>query len=151
MRGTLFEMAYTPKNVGNLNADDFACTKDGHEFAEWYENNDDNTCFEAFKETFSKFGAAFGNEDGTCYISFTAEAKQAVFANRYERFMKEAGSMTPEKFASGGIQECQRLIENTYGDAVYLVDEEYAVTMDEFIRRAEPGERFYIGNILLMY
>lgn len=49
------------------------------------------------------------------------------------------------------IRECQRLIEDTYGDAVYLAEDEYAVTMDEFIRMAQPDEKFYIGNVLLMH
>ncbi len=151
MRGYLIEMAYDPENVGALNANDFVGTRDGHAFAEWYEDGDDQEYSKVFKDKFSKYGAVFGEKDGIRYVSFTEEAKQAVFAGRYERFMKEVGSMTLEKFVSGEIHECQRLIEDVYDDAVYLADEEYAVTMDEFVRRAEPGEKFYIGNILLMH
>lgn len=150
MRGYLIEIAYDPGTVGELNADDFINTRDGHAFAEWYENGDDQECFKIFQNKFTKYGAVFGREEGVRYVSFSAEAKQAVFADRYERFMKETGSMTLEKFSSEKIHECQRLIEDAYDDVVYLTNEKYAVTMDEFVRQAEPGERFYIGNILLM-
>lgn len=151
MRGYLIEIAYDPETVGALNANDFVGTRDGRAFAEWYENGDSQEYLKAFQDEFSKYGTVFGEEDGIRYVSFTKEAKQAVFADRYERFMKEIGSMTLEKFASGQIDECERLLKDTYSDAVYLTDEEYAVTMDEFIRMAEPGDRYYIGNILLMH
>lgn len=73
-----------------------------------------------------------------------------MFADRYERFMKKVGGMTLETFASEQIDEYERLIEDIYDDAVYLTNEKYAVSMDKFIRMVEPGERYYIGNILLM-
>lgn len=151
MRGYLIEIAYDPEDVGALNADDFIGTRDGQTFAEWYKDGDEQECSRVFQDKFSKYGAIFGEENGICYVSFTEEAKQAVFADRYERFMKEAGSMTLERFASGQIDECERLLKDTYDDAVYLADEGDAVTMDDFIRMAEPGERFYIGNIVLMH
>lgn len=151
MRGYLIEIAYEPEIVGTLNADDFVGTRDGHAFAEWYEDRDDQECSRVFQDKFSKYGSVIGEEDGIHYVSFTEEAKQAVFADRYEQFMKKVGGMTLEKFASGQIYECERLIEDTYDDAVYLTNEEYAVPMDKFIRMVEPGERYYIGNILLMH
>lgn len=151
MRGYLIEMAYDKESVGQLNANDFTDTKDGHKFAEWYENGDDQKCFGIFQVALSKYSVVFGDEDGIRYVSFTDGSKRAIFEDCYKRFLKEVDNMTFEKFSSGGIQACQRLVEDTYGDAVYLSNEGYAITMDEFMRQAEPGERFYIGNILLMH
>ena len=150
MRGYLIEIAYDPEDVGALNATDFIGTRDGQAFAEWYEDRDEQEYSRVFQDKFSKYGAIFGEEKGIHYVSFTEEAKKAVFADRYEQFMKKVGGMTLEKFASEQIDEYERLIEDVYDDAVYLTNEKYAVPMDKFIRMAEPGERYYIGNILLM-
>lgn len=150
MRGYLIEIAYDPEDVGALNANDFIGTRDGQTFSEWYEDGDEQECTRVFQDKFTKYGAVFGREEGVRYVSFSAEAKQAVFADRYERFMKKVGGMTLETFASEQIDEYERLIEDIYDDAVYLTNEKYAVSMDKFIRMVEPGERYYIGNILLM-
>jgi hypothetical protein len=89
MRGYLIEIAYDPEDVGALNANDFIGTRDGQAFAEWYEDRDEQEYSRVFQDKFSKYGAIFGEEKGIHYVSFTEEAKKAVFADRYEQFMKK--------------------------------------------------------------
>jgi len=152
MRGFLFEIAESKENTGNLTADDFACTRDGGSFAEWYEDLNREGALNNMNELPADYGIESSREeDGTLYFVFGPETKEKIFTKRFEDCKKEAMAMTLEKFASENVYRLQLSIEDGYDDAVYLAEEEYAVTMDKFIRMADPGRKYYIGNIIGMH
>ncbi len=141
MRGFLFEITENKENIGNLTADDFSCTRDGSSFAEWYEDLDKEELLGTAYEPSADYGIESGrDEDGSLYFVFGPDTKEKFFTKRFERFKEEVVHMTLEKFASENVYELQLSIEDGYDDAVYLADEEYAVTMDNVKVITNPSQ-----------
>lgn len=92
--------------------------------------------------------------DSDCF-SILPEGKESYFKNAYEQFnkaAKKAASVSLEAFAAS--DECSSLVYVINGSfcekfGLYVSSDEFeTIPLDEFIRYAEPEERYYIGNVL---
>ena len=82
-------------------------------------------------------------------VRITNEDKLRYFGNRLERARELINSITPEEFATSDCYELRSLIQDDYGDMVYLNSSLY--TLDAFVREADPDKTYYIGNACLIH
>lgn len=157
MRGILIEIATIPDKLGNLTADQFAKTNDGASFANWYDDATSTNAFVKFISDMELYGVKHEVEYSNavtgeyhCLI-FDTEAKEKYFKHRYKTLKKEIKSFSLQAFASNEVGFLQKLIEDDSSDAVYLTEEDHAINLDTFIRHAEPEQKYYIGNIVMMH
>ena len=108
---------------------------------------------DCFKESLVKSRVAFFHSDD-CF-SILPRGKETYFRHTFADFsdaVKKAASVSLEDFAGNG--ECSSLvyrIKNSFCDKFgpYVSSDEFdTIPLDEFIRDAEPGKRYYIGGIL---
>lgn len=97
-----------------------------------------------------------GMQFGTSFI-LDAMAADRYFDGRFKPFKKIAAALyalTEEQYIHEHIQiqalidELRRTFCNPFGDYMLPDETEPPITMDEFIRTAEPGIRYYIGGVL---
>ena len=150
MRGYLFEISQSPNHIGDLTADMFSETKDGSCYADAYQDAKPSTVLKKYLTIAQKHNITYGFNRDVPYVILDPVSKKSLFLEKFQMFRKIAKTLTLDVFASDEMSSLQNLIENTYGDAVYLVDDGYAVSADEFIRRAVPGIPYFIGNVLMM-
>lgn len=108
---------------------------------------------DSFKELLVKRTVAVFHGDD-CF-SILPHGKEAYFRYAYADFndaVKKAASISLEDFAGNG--ECSSLvyrIKNSFCDKFgpYVSSDEFdTIPLDDFIRDAELGKRYYIGGIL---
>lgn len=84
-------------------------------------------------------------------------AADRYFEGRFKAFHKVAAALhtlTEERYIheqapiQGLIDELRRTFCDPFRDYMLLGDSVEPITMDEFIRTAEPGVRYYIGGVL---
>lgn len=77
----------------------------------------------------------------------------AYWNGRHRAFLEKAeamGNITAEQFAEGGasmlLYQAAELHEDKFGFYVVARDDDDLITIDEFIRYAQIGRRYYIGG-----
>lgn len=153
MRGFLFELSEAPDNLGDMDADSFINTNDGGSFAEWYEDTKlesvDSSVIEELKHV--NMYHSSDEKNSSPYLLIDDSVRKKYFAKRFLDFHKQSINVSMNDFISGSINEIQRIIEDNYGDAVYLTESQYALSFDRFVREAEDNRKYYIGNVILMH
>ena len=105
------------------------------------------------RQYFESMKVAEFSEDNS--FKLLTDGKVKYFKTEFKRFsesVKKAADVNLEEFASGA--KCEDLVFNiksSYCDKFgwYVSSEEFGtIPMDEFIRSAEPGKRYYIGGVL---
>lgn len=108
---------------------------------------------DSLKESLTRTKVAVFHSD-ECF-TVLPDGKKTYFKNAFAKFseaVKKAALATLEDFAGNG--ECSSLvwrIKNCYCEefGYYVSSDEFdTIPFDEFIRNAEPGERYYIGGVL---
>lgn len=91
-------------------------------------------------------------------IVITNEIKAKYFQHRLERLKAAVYNMTLEQFSTdyeshgdddADIYDLRLLIRDTCGDLVYFENE--VMPVDDFVRKAEPNKKYYIGNVILIH
>lgn len=105
--------------------------------------------------TLKKAGCKTGTDtdDNVSYIIVTESAKKNYFQDKFKKLQEYVKNLTLGEFSSGdggAVYNIGHLVDDIYGDAVYL-DGSYYDSFDYFIRNAEPGEKYYFGNVLQIH
>lgn len=157
-RGYIYEVCTKIDNIGFMDESDFyeLCGHEADYFSD-LEITQEESERNDFLEDLKKHGVQYGTEEADLriegpeeipWVIFSQEAKESYFKDRFERMKKLAAEITLEQFATDAYN-LKRLISDDYGAAVYLNSSFY--TLDYFIREAEPGKKYYIGNVVLMH
>ena len=152
MRGFLLEVATKKQNLYEMDADTFAGTRDGASFAEWYADMKEPLSREHIQKALEMNGCICRTQkDGTIQFSISEDAKERYFNERYQKFLEAAKKMSLKDFASGKLDQIRDIMEDSYSNAVYLAEEQYAITFDQFFRMAQEDTNYFIGNLIAMH
>ena len=83
------------------------------------------------------------------YVVFNENGKMKWFSENYDNFKKMAAETDLHAFATRSTAELRFTIFDEWADSVYMDDELHY--MDEFIRTADVGEKYYFGNVVLAH
>lgn len=156
-RGFLCEVARDKQDIGCYDANEVAniCSDFGHY---WFDHCTDvdresktyDRVEGALIDKFIEWCCPFGKEDGILSFKMTDSVKNSYFDKKLRAFQKLAGDLTVSQFADTYyVWELNNAIDNNYEDMVCWEGE--LMTVDSFMRRAKPGMKFYIGNIILVH
>ena len=147
MRGTIYEISKAPENLGLMDESDFY-EMNGVEFD--YVKNEEKTEGASAAETFLKWLRSFGTPiSGNSFI-LTETVKEKIFSENYSKFKKLADSMTLREFSTSNLYTLRSHIEDPYGDAVHTEEDSF-LPLERWIREAETGVRYYVGNCVIMH
>lgn len=121
-------------------------------------SGDRNTTIDVFLQSlYEKCGwrMKYSISEGDCWFCFDDEFNFAYFSKQYNQFVSaqtELSSITSfENFVNGGVRSVIEALEtafNTMYDDCVMTDGENINTLDEFIRRARAGQKYYIGGVM---
>lgn len=101
------------------------------------------------KECYEEKGISFGTDDGGEYFIIEDKAKYfTVNFESFQRALKELSESTFDDFVSGKSRVLLYRLKEAYNDKFgFYVDEEKCglETLDDFIRYAVIGVKYYIG------
>ena len=83
-------------------------------------------------------------------IVFKEGFREAFFKKRFDLFKETADGLTLEEFASDNSVRMTKLREslNSFFDTYVIEGTEWYVSFEEFVRKLEPNEKFYIGALM---
>lgn len=150
-RGKFFEMNENLFNLGALDPDALPANE-----GSWFEELKGGAREESLEALFKLFKAV-GFEVGVVehmdemipYVVFNENGKMKWFSENYDNFKKMAAETDLHAFATRSTAELRFTICDEWADAVYMDDELHY--MDEFIRTADVGEKYYFGNVVLAH
>lgn len=152
-RGYLYEIVKDPEHLFCMDANEAALRYAENEF-EWSEDLDPDEPRKDLLEVLEHFGAKISiDEEGRKQFQISDRVKRKYFHDRFYKMKQMVEKMTLETFSSDGISDLQEILEESYGNAVYLGNYEYDnfLYFDRFIREAETDVWYYIGSIILMH
>lgn len=146
-RGTFFEVAKEAENLGNMDESQFY----GSSYAEWFKNEKDPTSLEYLFDNFRNAGFETGFDEEEQYVIFSECGKMNYFAHRYEHFKKLLKEADLRHFSTDycWTHDLIDSITNKWSDAVFF--EGILYDMDEFVRAADIGEKYYFGNMVIAH
>lgn len=147
MRGTIYEISKASENLGLMDESDFY-EMIGVEFD--YVKNEEKTEGASAAETFFKWLRSFGTPISGNSFVLTETVKEKIFSENYSKFKKLADSMTLREFATSNLYTLRSHIEDPYGDAVHTEEDSF-LPLERWIREAETGVRYYVGNCVIMH
>lgn len=150
MRGFLYEIAKEVADLHQIYADEITNTYGGSEFS-WSEDVKDEMPIIDLLDCLKVQGAETGVDECSNHFFVLKQCvKESFFRKSYEEFKKMADNMTLEEFSNSDLYRFQELIECRFSDAAYLHGHGF-LTIDRFIREAEPGVMYRIGNVIGMH
>ena len=146
-RGTIFEVAKEAENLGNMDESQFY----GSSYAECFKNEKDSASLEYLFDNFRNAGFEAGFDEEGQYVIFSECGKMNYFAHRYERFKTLLKEVDLRRFSIGyaWTRDVIDTITDKWSDAVLFEGVLYA--MDEFVRAADIGEKYYFGNTVIAH
>lgn len=146
-RGTIFEVAKEAADLGNMDESQFY----GSSYAEWFKNEKDHASLEYLFDNFRNAGFETGFDEEGQYVIFSECGKMNYFAHRYEHFKKLLKEADLRHFSTDycWTHDLIDSITNKWSDAVLFEGVLYA--MDEFVRTADIGEKYYFGNAVIAH
>lgn len=146
-RGTFFEVAKEAADLGNMDESQFY----GSSYAEWFKNEEDHASLEYLFDNFRNAGFEAGFDEEGQYVTFSECGKMNYFAHRYEHFKKLLKEADLRHFSTDycWTHDLIDSITNKWSDAVLFEGVLYA--MDEFVRTADIGEKYYFGNAVIAH
>ena len=110
--------------------------------ADYVEDSQNQDCL---LNLLSKLGAKTGEN----FFILTDDVKYQYFASRLDKIKEIVSNLTLEEFASSDMYTLKYLIENDYGDLVY--ENENLISLDQWIREADTGVKYFVGNTVYMH
>lgn len=101
---------------------------------------------------FNKIGCLLGVEDDIPYVVFSEQPKWKYFQDRFFKLQEYVKNLSLEEFSNGDEAKYNicLLTDNVYSDAIYL-NGTYYDSFDYFIRNAEAGKKYFLGNVVLLH
>lgn len=137
-RGTIFEIS--KRKTGMINEENFYDIVPI--MADYVEDSQNQDCL---LNLLSKLGAKTGEN----FFILTDDVKYQYFASRLDKIKEIVSNLTLEEFASSDMYTLKYLIENDYGDLVY--ENENLISLDQWIREADTGVKYFVGNTVYMH
>lgn len=146
-RGTFFEVAKEAENLGNMDESQFY----GSSYAEWFENEEDPASLEYLFGYFRSVGFETWSDEKGQYVIFSECGKMNYFAHKYEHFKKLLEEADLRRFSTDycWMHDLIDSITDKWSDAVLFEGTLY--DMDEFVRVADIGEKYYFGNTVIAH
>ncbi|KSV59152.1 hypothetical protein [Acetivibrio ethanolgignens] len=143
MRGFAYEVDRVPERLGtNLLQyldDEFECYMARNEEQKSY-------TIQQFTNALQEYGAEVkADADGSLAILLTDECKERYFDSRFNRLKKKVSTLTLTAFSTQCMDDMASLFNERYGDVV--VDAGEILTLDNWIRYAEPDRWYYLGSV----
>ena len=156
-RGYCYEICSDKEDIWSLSETDLYKYA-GHEF-DYVSNLASEDSIEettGFAEMLKNCGAEVidvtnDNRDNAYRVVFAKDTKLRYFSQRFTSLKKLAAEITAEQFFEDSMElyNLRKAITEPYGDMVYLDSSLY--DLDWFIRNAEVGKEYYIGNAVLIH
>lgn len=92
-----------------------------------------------------------GYEDGVGYFILGENSKVQYFLSMYYMFRNLANQLTIDDFTASSqkVKQICRVLDDDYSDAIVVNDTVF--TLDNFLRDAEIGVKYYVGpNVIEM-
>ena len=147
MRGIIYEIKKKTEHLGVMDESDFY-EMNGVEFD--YVKNEEKTEGTSEAGTFLNWLRSFGAPVSGNSFSLTETVKEKIFSENYSKFKKLAEKMTLREFSTSNLYTLRSCIEDPYGDAVHT-EEDCFLPLERWIREAETGVRYYVGNCVIMH
>lgn len=146
-RGTFFEVAKEAADLSNMDESQFYDSS----YAEWFKNEKDPASLEYLFDNFRNAGFETEFDEEGQYVIFSECGKMNYFAHRYEHFKKLLKEADLRHFSTDycWTHDLIDSITNKWSDAVLFEGVLYA--MDEFVRTADIGEKYYFGNAVIAH
>ena len=154
-RGMIYEVQTRKEDLFCISQESFDDFNEAEAFVD-VDGNGRVTNLVAFASRFKNYGASVekkADEFGNMYLTLqlTEEAKQNYFKDSFKAFMDMVKSLTIEQFVDEHIADkLKNSIECDCWDAVSMNGSSYIMPLDKFVREAEPGVVYYIGNLVYM-
>lgn len=156
MRNYIYELFQVPTP-----SDEWTVAWEYHEHPDAFPIADTVEDAEDRSDVIDRFGAwlkekRLGELDGETFI-VDAQAADRYFEGRFAAFQKaisglqqlnEAQFIHEHDRVQGLIFDLIETFTQKYGDYVLWNDDLEPTPLEEFLRKAEPGERYYIGAVL---
>lgn len=93
-----------------------------------------------------------GVEDDIPYVVFSEQSKMKYFQDRFFKLQDYVKNLSLKEFSNGdeARYNIRLLTDNVYSDAIYL-NGTYYDSFDYFIRNAEAGKKYFLGNVVLLH
>lgn len=146
-RGNIYEVSKMEHGVGSMDESSFYGMLD--ELNIDFVSNGDPGENRFFLQTMRDAAAGVGKDEKEYFI-LTDEAKRNYFKNRFEKLKTFLSDLTLDTFALTGMYEISNLIEIRDGDCISM-DGDRPKTVDAWLREAETGVKYYVGNVVIMH
>ncbi|MCD8109991.1 MAG: hypothetical protein LUE14_07820 [Clostridiales bacterium] len=155
MRGYIYEMSTDPKDLGKMDEELFYDLSDREfNYAENVSREVSDTAIDDLIRSLRKYGATEvweKDSNGKVLHGFIVDeaCKQNYFRQRYEKLKADINNLTLPEFIQGGAaSRLEQAITDRYDDCAYVG---YLQPLDTFIRDAEKGKAYFVGNVAYMH
>jgi hypothetical protein len=157
MHSRIFQVSNSPIGKDNyITPDDFYEHWFTNSIADYVDTSNRTDDIEWLRKTLqpNNPNVEFGKDTQGKYFSFNADFKTLYFKPKFESFMKavnEAARSSLEEFASDSemgmiVFRIKTMYDDKY--SFYFYEDDEFITMDEFIRYAREGQKYYIGGTI---
>lgn len=91
-----------------------------------------------------------GAEVGKDYFILTDKVKENIFSTRFKKLKETINEMKLHDFATMDSGSLKALIDDPYDNAIYEEKNSFN-SIDRWIRIAETGVKYYVGNVVGMH
>lgn len=145
-RGNIYEVSKKESCVGSMDESLFYGMLD--ELKVDFVSNGVFSENQFFLQTMKDAGAEVGKDEKEYFI-LTDEVKRNYFKDRFEKLKTCLSALSLDTFSLTGMYEISDLIENRYGDCISMDGD--TKTVDAWLREAETGVKYYVGNVVNMH
>lgn len=152
MRGYIYEVSEVTEGLGSMSESNFY-ERTGELGAGYVSDTDKAQAKREISNTINLLvsnGAKEVEEDGFQGVILFQETKRKYFQDRYAKLNELVKGLSLDDFATSDMYGIRKVIEDTYGDAVYDSRYDESSTFDDWVRKAETGVPYYFGNVVLM-
>ena len=148
-RGVCFCIADNVENAVDIDYDTVTFYVPETETDYFLEEND-TEAVASLMDCLKAYGATIGEENGVSWFVVNEQVKRNYFFKQYEEFLHKARTLTIDEFALSDTYELMKLIDDPFSDGVYESGYGFR-TLDNFIRNAEIGKKYFIKNAYYMH